>query len=160
MEIIEYDKIYDEAIKDLLVELQEYLVEIDYFKLLKMCPEYREGVFKLNMDDVEKNDGKIYLAKQDNKIIGLVIGTVNERDEEDRLTNICDKTGSIIELVISKDIRGSGIGTMLTEKIEKYLKSIGCVRVTIEVYGPNKNALNFYNKNGYEIVEYYVTKRL
>ena len=116
MEIIEYDKIYDEAIKDLLVELQEYLVEIDYFKLLKMCPEYREGVFKLDMDDVEKNDGKIYLAKQDNKIIGLVIGTVNERDEEDRLTNICDKTGSIIELVISKDIRGSGIGTMLTEK--------------------------------------------
>ena len=46
------------------------------------------------------------------------------------------------------------------KKIEEYLKSAGCVRVTIEVYGPNKNALNFYDKNGYEVVEYYVTKRL
>lgn len=160
MEIIEYDKKYDEDIKDLLVELQEYLVEIDYFKFLKLCPEYREGVFKLDMDDIKKYNGKIYLAKVDNKIVGLAMGIVNERDIEDKLTNICDKTGSIIELVTTKSNRKSGVGTQLMKKIEEYLKSVGCVRVTIDVYGPNKNALNFYNKNGYEIVEYYVTKRL
>ena len=34
MEIINYDSKYDEQIKDLLVELQEYVVSIDkYFKI-------------------------------------------------------------------------------------------------------------------------------
>ncbi len=160
MEIVEYDKIYDEDIKNLLVELQEYLVDVDYFKFLKMVPEYKEGMFKLDMDNIEMYDGKIYLAKENDKIVGLVMGIVNTKDEEDRLTNICDKTGSVMELVISKDIRGNGIGTKLMNKIESYLKSIGCVRVIIEVYGPNKKALNFYQKNGYEIVEYYVTKKI
>lgn len=43
-------------------------------------------------------------------------------------------------------IRGNGIGKSLLEKIEEYYK-----RINIEVFGPNKKGLNFYEKNDYII---------
>ena len=47
MKIIEYNSKYDEQIKDLLVELQNYLIDIDYWHTQVMLPEYREGNFKM-----------------------------------------------------------------------------------------------------------------
>lgn len=160
MRIVEYNEEYKENVKDLLVELQQYLVDIDYFHYLKMKPRYREEMFKLDMEIVKDNEGKIYLAIEDNKVLGLIMGSVIERELEDELTNTCEKAGEINELITTKDSRGKGIGKCLLNKIESYFKNIDCKKISIEVYGPNKNALNFYTKNGYEIIEYYVTKRI
>ena len=44
--IIEYDKQYDEDVKDLLVELQEYIVSIDKEKYNIITKDYREEYFK------------------------------------------------------------------------------------------------------------------
>ena len=35
--------------------------------------------------------------------------------------------------------------------MEKYLISIGCKDVLLEVFGYNENAIKFYEKNGYHI---------
>ena len=48
MKIIEYDSIYDEQIKDLLVELQNYLIDIDNWHTPVMIPEYKENIFIKN----------------------------------------------------------------------------------------------------------------
>ena len=45
--IVEYDKKYDEQIKDLLVELQNYLIDIDDWHTQIMLPEYREKTFEM-----------------------------------------------------------------------------------------------------------------
>ena len=58
MKIIEYDSIYDEQIKNLLVELQNYLIDIDDWHTQVMIPEYRENIFKLDMNKVKKQNGK------------------------------------------------------------------------------------------------------
>lgn len=158
--IIEYDKVYDESIKDLLVELQEHLIEIDDWNTQVMNKNYREENFNIDMRKVDEQDGKIYLAMQDNKVIGLVIGIVDEKDEIDLITNDCAKTGSVIELIVSKESRGTGIGKALLNKMEMYFGSIGCKRINIEVFGPNKNAYDFYSKNGYTDRDYIVSKRL
>ena len=158
--IIEYDNVYDESIKDLLVELQEHLIEVDDWKTQVMYENYREENFDIDIRKVKEQEGKIYLAKQDDKIIGLVIGVVDEKDEIDLITNDCAKTGSVIELIISKESRGTGIGRALLNKIETYFSSIGCKRINIEVFGPNKSAYNFYSKNGYADRDYIVSKRL
>ena len=42
MQIVEYDKKYTENVKDLLVELQEFIVCIDDWKLNIMTAQYRE----------------------------------------------------------------------------------------------------------------------
>ena len=88
------------------------------------------------------------------------MGVVEEKDEIDKLTNDCAKTGSVIELIVRNNIRGNGIGKILLDKIENYFKSINCKRVNIEVFGPNKKGLNFYEKNDYIIRDMIVSKRI
>ena len=129
MQIIEYDSKYDEQIKDLLVELQNYLIDIDDWHTQVMLPKYRENIFKMDMDKVRKQNGKIYLSLENNIVIGLVIGIVEEKDEIDKITNDCAKTGSILELIVKNNIRGNGIGKSLLEKMEEYFKSINCKRI-------------------------------
>ncbi len=48
--IIKYDSKYDEEIKNLLVELQEYIVSIDREKYNIITPEYRDEYFKKTLE--------------------------------------------------------------------------------------------------------------
>lgn len=160
MNIVEYDSKYNEQIKDLLVELQNYLIDIDNWHTQVMLPEYRENYFKMDMIKVKNQEGKIYLSVEDNIVTGLIIGIVEEKDYVDRLTNDCAKTGSVIELIVKNNTRGNGVGKLLLEEIEKYFKKIDCKRINIEVFGLNKKGLNFYNKNGYIIRDMIVSKRI
>lgn len=160
MQIIEYNSKYDNQIKDLLVELQNYLVDIDDWHTQVMKADYRESYFKMDMDKVKTQSGKIYLAIENESVIGLIIGIVDIKDEVDKLTNDCAKTGSIIELIVNQNLRGNGVGKLLLEKMEQYFKNISCERINIEVFGPNKSALNFYTKNDYIIRDIIVSKKI
>ena len=66
--IIEYDSIYDEQIKDLLVELQNYLIDIDDWHTQILLPQYKEGMFKIDKNKVDKQNGKIYLYVEKNVV--------------------------------------------------------------------------------------------
>lgn len=158
--IIEYDTKYDMQIKDLLVELQNYLIDIDDWHTQVMLPEYREKIFKMDMDKVKKQDGKVYLSVENDIVVGLIIGIVEEKDEIDRLTNDCAKTGAVLELIVKNDARGNGNGKSLLKKMEEYFKCINCKRINIEVFGPNRKGLNFYEKNDYIIRDMIVSKRI
>lgn len=160
MKIIEYDSIYDEQIKDLLVDLQNYLIDIDDWHTQILSNNYREDYFEIDLELINKQDGKIFLAIENDKIVGLVLGVVNLNDEIDKLANDCAKTGNVLELIVKNSSRGHGIGKLLLNEIETYLKKINCKRINIEVFGPNKSALNFYLKNDYIIRDYIVSKKI
>ncbi len=148
MEIINYSSKYDEDIKDLLVELQEYIAQIDREKYNILTDEYREKCFHETMDEVNKCNGKILLAVDDDKAIGLIIGIIN--NEEENTYDFCaPKRGRVTELVVSKNYRSSGIGQQLLDEMENYFKEIGCKGILIEVFAYNENAQKFYYKNGY-----------
>ena len=158
--IVEYDSKFDGQIKDLLVELQNYLIDIDDWHTQIMLPEYREKYFKMDIEKVKNQDGKIYLEIENNTVNGLIIGVVEEKDDIDKLTNDCAKTGSVLELIVKDNIRGNGIGKLLLEKMEQYFKSIDCKRINIEVFGPNARGLNFYLRNNYVIRDLIVSKKI
>ena len=158
--IVEYNAKYDEQIKGLLVELQNYLIDIDDWHTQILLPEYREKIFKLDMDNVQKQNGKVYLSIENELVNGLIIGVVDEKDEIDKLTNDCAKTGSVLELIVKDNIRGNGIGKLLLEKMEQYFKSIDCKRINIEVFGTNARGLNFYLRNNYVIRDLIVSKKI
>ncbi len=149
MQIIEYNDKYLEDVKDLLVELEEYIVSIDKDDLDHVHPEYREKMAILDLEEVKNNNGKCYIAIENSKAIGLIMGYVRTYDEYDYLDYKCPKSGEVSELVISKDTRGKGIGQKLMNKMEEYFKSIGCEYVFVDVFAYNENAINFYEKNGY-----------
>lgn len=146
--IIEYDKEYDEDIKNLLVELQEHIKNIDIEKYNILTEDYRNLYFKKTMEEVEKYNGKILLYEDKKQIIGLVIGVVNN-DEIETYDFKAPKRGRVTELVVSKKIRSKGIGTILLKSMEQYLKSIGCKDILLGVFAYNTKAIKFYEKMGY-----------
>ena len=147
--IIEYNKNYLEDVRDLLVELEEYIVSIDKDNLDQVHPEYREKMALLDLDEVDKNNGKCYLYLEDGKVVGLIMGCIFPYDEYDYLDYKCPKKGEITELVVSKNIRGKGIGDKLMKKMEEYFLSCGCSYILVDVFGYNDRGLNFYRKQGY-----------
>ena len=149
MEIIEYEDKDLEDVKDLLVELGEYIVSIDKDELELVHPNYREKMTQFDLDSVSNYDGKCYIAIENNKAIGLIMGTIRQYDEHDYLDYKCPKEGIITELIVTSKTRSKGIGQALMNKMEAYFKSVGCEYVLVDVFAYNENAIKFYNKKGY-----------
>ena len=160
MKIIEYEDKYLNDVKDLLVELEEYIISIDKDKLDQIHSEYREKMAILDLKEVKNNNGKCYLAVEDNKVIGLIMGCIFPYDEYDYLDYKCPKRGEITELVVSKNVRSKGIGNILMNKIEDYFKSVGCEYVLVNVFAYNENAIRFYDRHGYHSRMYTNIKQL
>ena len=149
MEIIEYEEKYLEDVRDLLTELEEYLVSIDKDELDRVHPEYHEKMALVDLKDVKENDGICYLAIENNKAIGLIMGTIPPFDEFDYLDYKCPKRGIITELIVTSKVRSKGVGQALMDKLEKYFKSKGCEYALVDVFAYNNLGINFYDKKGY-----------
>ena len=149
MIIKEYEDKYLENVKDLLVELEEYIVSIDEDHLDQVGKDYREKMALIDLQEIKENNGKCYLAIDNNKVVGLIMGIVILYKEEDYLDYKCPKSGNIIELIITKEYRKHGIGDLLMEKLEQYFKSIGCEYIHVDAFAYNKNAIKFYSQKGY-----------
>lgn len=149
MTIIEYEEKYLEDVRDLLVELEEYILSIDKDDLDQLHPEYREKMALLDLEEVNDNDGKCYLAIEEDKVIGLIMGCIPQYDEYDYLDYKCPRRGEITELIVTDKVRSNGVGRKLMDTMEKYFKSVGCEYVLVDVFGYNEKGINFYNKNGY-----------
>ena len=149
MRIVEYEEKYLNNVRDLLTELEEYIVTIDEDNLDRVHPEYYEKMALLDLDKINKNNGKCYLAVDNNKVLGIVMGIIPEYDEFDYLDYKCPKRGIITELIVTSKIRNNGIGKKLINSIEKYFRQNNCKYVLVDIFAYNKNAICFYEKLGY-----------
>ena len=159
MKIIEYEDKYAYNVKILLEELQEYIISIDpyHFNILK--DDYKDKIYIKDMDEVKNNNGKIYLAQENNQIVGLIIGVIRKPIVEfdyNRLNNM----GEVIELIVTKKVRSKGIGYKLLNKMEVYFKSQNCYTINIDVFGYNDIGKRFYFKNGYHTRMMTVSKKI
>ena len=75
----------------MLVELEEYILTIDEDKLDQLHPEYREKMALLDLQEVEDNNGKCFIAVENNKAIGLIMGTIIKYEDYDYLDYKCPK---------------------------------------------------------------------
>lgn len=160
MQIIEYEDKYLEGVKDLLVELEEYIVSIDKDNLEHVHPEYREKKAIIDLEEVKHNNGKCYIAVENEIVVGLIMGCIFPYDKYDYLDYKCPKRGEITELIVSKNVRSKGIGHLLMDKMEKYFKSLGCEYILVDIFAYNENAIKFYDQNGYHSRMYTSIKKI
>ena len=149
MKIIEFNEKYIENAKDLLAELEEYIVSIDQDNLDQVSEKYREEMVKYDLQEINSNHGKCYLAIENDKAIGLIMGYIVEYSAKDYLDYKCPKKGRITELIVTKNTRSKGIGKLLIEKMENYFKNNDCEYISIEVFAYNDLAINFYQRKNY-----------
>lgn len=93
---------------------------------------------------------KYFYIKIMKKIVGLIIGIINN-DATIRYDFKAPKRGRITELVVDKEYRGKGIGKELLLKMKEHIKSNGCEKIMIAVFGYNESAIKFYKENGFHI---------
>ncbi len=149
MQIIEYEDRFLDDVKNLLVELEEYIIKVDEDGLDQLHSEYKDKMALLDLKTIKDNNGKCYLAIQNNMVIGLIMGYVRVYDEFDYLDYKCPKSGVISEFIVSEKVRSKGIGKQLINKMEEYFKSIDCEYILLECFAYNKSAINFYKNQGY-----------
>lgn len=160
MKIIEYEDKYMEDVRDLLLELEQYIVSIDEDHLDIVGEHYREKMILYDLEEVNNNNGKCYLAIENGNAVGLIMGVQTKYEDCDYLDYKCPVKGRITELIVSKKVRSKGIGQILMNKMEEYFKSIGCEYISVDVFAYNSNAIKFYNQKGYHNRMYDMIKKI
>ena len=86
----------------------------------------------------------ILLAKQDSKSIGLVSVILLRRLNREKLAMY------IPELIVTKELRNSGIGKKLIQHCITFAKKKGCYRIRLESENQRKESHQFYKNLGFE----------
>ena len=131
-------------------DLQDYLIKLDPLKRLRRLPEYGEVYTNNLLKKIEKGDGIIYVAKIEGAPVGIIAGILDNWNKDDELEFTPSKPARVLELIVSEESRGKGIGASLMGIIEEHFKNKGCDIIRVEVFEPNKNTHAFYQKCGYE----------
>ncbi len=161
IEYIEYSDKYETKVTQLLEELQDYIVSIDSFDRVIRAEAFGAYCTKKLLDKVKAKYGKIFLAIDEKKVIGIVVALILERTEEDDLQTKDQRYGEIEKLFILKEYRGKGIGSKLFELAENYLKNEEkCDFIEIVVFGDNYEVYELYKKKGYRPREHILLKRV
>lgn len=150
MQIIEFTNEYTEEVKDMLVDLQNHIVNIDDLKLNTITPEYREEYFKFAINMSYNSGGKFFISKENDLVLGFVACSVIQYEDFANISYKCPKKGVITELYVKDIARKKGVGKALVKKAEEYLKSINCEYVELDVFASNINAYNLYKKQGFK----------
>lgn len=89
-------------------------------------------------DELNSENSKYIVAKYNNKIVGFA-GIKLMIDEAD-----------IMNIVVKKDFRNQGIGTLLLKKLIDLSKELNLPFITLEVMEENYPAIHLYKKLGFE----------
>lgn len=103
------------------------------------------------------NDGEIYGAFLDNKMIAWIFLSVSNRMKELRsyIPDIKGKCADIDGVIVLPEYRGNHLQNMLVEHIERRAKELGINNIVAEVTFGNNYSLKNLQSMGYEIKTWY-----
>lgn len=96
--------------------------------------------YNILKQELENGKSKYFVAKQENEIVGFV-----------GILLIIDQV-NIMNIVVKKDKRNFGIGSLLLEEIIRYSKIHNATSITLEVNEKNIPAIKLYKKYGFKQV--------
>lgn len=133
-----------------LYKEQVYLVALDPFKRFEIRDGGAEKYAQWIFSEIAKNGGIIYVALDDDKVIGMGIGFIHEQDEEGKLCVHPTKPAEIQDLYVDDGYRSQGIGAKLVKALEEYFKSQGRDEIWVGALTANGRSVTFYEKCGYK----------
>jgi len=120
----------------------------DYSKVYELWKNAGNGIHLRVSDQPEEikkkttRDADLFIvAEVDGEIIGTVMGGFDGR------------RGMMYHLAVEKKYRKQGIATNLVNELEKRLRAKGCIRYYVLVTKDNQEAIKFYEKLGWELMD-------
>lgn len=147
--IKKYQKKYFSDFDHCMIQLQDFLIELDPLHRLRRTPDFSPEYAKCMIQKVEKHDGIIYLAYDGKKVAGCIVGLIEKSTVKNEFGSVPTKGGRIEELFVAEGYRSHGLGKKLMKKMEAYMRKKQCTVARVETFAPNTSAHNFYKRLGY-----------
>ena len=121
----------------------------------KLHIEKRPDVFKTrayeeiksNLEEMIQDESNIILIAEDKQVaVGVIICKVREINDHTNLKNI--KVLWINEICVKQEYRRNGIGRSLIEKAKEIAKENNCLRLELNCWELNGEAMKFYENQG------------
>ena len=80
----------------------------------------------------------------DSEIIGYLAGTINKKGDYEEI-----QYGEINNMLVIEKYRRYGVGNQLINNFKEYCKENDIYNLKVVASAKNKNAINFYKKNGF-----------
>lgn len=87
----------------------------------------------------------VIVALLDDKVVGYLAGSIKEKGSYELI-----QYGEINNMLVTEECRGTGIGRQLINQFKEYCKSQNINNIKVVASFKNKDAINFYHKNGFE----------
>ena len=105
-------------------------------------PLSKEG--KKYFEDLINNE-YVIIALEDENVIGYLAGSINEKGSYELI-----QYGEINNMLVDDKYRGLGVGKQLINQFKEYCKSKNITNLKVVASAKNKNAIDFYKKQGFE----------
>ena len=133
------------------MEIREFRYPDDLSRVLRLWRSIEKGVNLGRSDkpaEIEKKlarDPDLFLiAEEGEDIVGTVIGGYDGR------------RGLVYHLAVAAGHRGKGLGTRLMDMLESRLRARGCIRCYLMVTTDNQEAMQYYERHGWERMDFVV----
>jgi ribosomal protein S18 acetylase RimI-like enzyme len=104
--------------------------------------------------------GILLLAERDGRVVGMLIGEVEDEPEGSDTFAIPDRVAHLHDVAVLPEARGGGIGHALMAGFEAELRERGVVSYGLDVMAGNDGARRFYEALGFELADMVFEKRL
>lgn len=94
---------------------------------------------------IESPSGIVFVAKLRNEVIGYICLHFNNYG-----FRCINPIGEIENMIIKREYRGKGVGTLLVKEVLKCARKKGVKRFKVETLMKNKDAIRFYRKLGFK----------
>lgn len=125
--------------------IREFRYPEDFDRVIRLWRAIEKGIHLGQSDEPEEIQKKLerdpdlfLVAELDDNIIGSVIGGFDGR------------RGLIYHLAVAVSFRGHGIGSRLMDEVETRLRSKGCLKCYLLVTVDNQEAMEYYERHGWE----------
>ncbi len=135
-------------VHNLIAELHDELKLLEP-RIIASGAKVAESYTDYLLEKQATNRGMIYLAKKEDRAIGLVAMRV-EKDKDEEIEYLF-----ISDLIVTKNERSGGIGSELLQRAEEYAKNISVLHLKIAALAENHGAHSLYTKLGFR--DYAVT---
>ena len=90
------------------------------------------------------NDNYVIIAVENDNVIGYLAGSIEEKGSYELI-----QYAELNNMLVTDECRGKGVGKQLINHFKEYCKSKGIYNIKVVASHKNKDAINFYHKNGF-----------
>ena len=129
----------------MIIKIREFIFPDDYQEIYDLWNHAGDGIQLRKSDQIEEIEKKLLrdpdlflVAETEGRLIGAILGGFDGR------------RGMMYHLAVEDNYRKSGAASQLMSELESRLHAKGCIRYYLLVTKNNAEAIQFYEKRGWE----------